>query len=93
MILTPGPGDGSYPRTPAAVRIRPAAAGAAVVTVAAGLGLRAAAADGAARLVLGSTFNAPDLVWYAVGATVGGLLHVAMSRRRRTPAAGDTPHT
>ncbi len=25
----------------------------------------------AARLVLGSTFNAPDLFWYAVGATAG----------------------
>ncbi|MFJ4333445.1 MULTISPECIES: DUF2809 domain-containing protein [unclassified Streptomyces] len=25
----------------------------------------------AARLVLGSTFNAPDLFWYAVGAAVG----------------------
>ncbi|WP_107087843.1 MULTISPECIES: DUF2809 domain-containing protein [unclassified Streptomyces] len=152
----PGTGDGSHPRAPAAVRIRPAAAGAAVVTVGAGLGLRAVAADGvvadgvakyggdalytvlllalvvlaaprwtplraagtalaaswavelfqltplpaelsrhsvAARLVLGSTFNAPDLFWYAVGAAVGGLLHAAMGRRRRTPAAGDTPHT
>ncbi len=156
MILIPGTGDGSHPRAPAAVRIRPAAAGAAVVTVGAGLGLRAVAADGvvadgvakyggdalytvlllalvvlaaphwtplraagtalaaswavelfqlspvpaelsrhsvAARLVLGSTFNAPDLFWYAVGAAVGGLLHAAMGRRRRTPAAGDTPHT
>ncbi|MFB6555888.1 MULTISPECIES: DUF2809 domain-containing protein [unclassified Streptomyces] len=27
----------------------------------------------AARLVLGSTFNAPDLFWYAVGAAVGWL--------------------
>ncbi|MFC9817448.1 hypothetical protein ACFVJM_35980 [Streptomyces virginiae] len=43
--------------------------------------------------MLGSTFNAPDLFWYAVGAAGGGLLHAAMSRRRRTPAAGDTPHT
>ncbi|MEU3670683.1 DUF2809 domain-containing protein [Streptomyces virginiae] len=147
----PGTGDGSHPRDPAAVRIRLVAAGAAVVTVGAGLGLRAVAADGvakyggdalytvlllalvvlaaprwtplraagtalaaswavelfqlsavpaelsrhsaAARLVLGSTFNAPDLFWYAVGAAGGGLLHGAMSRRRRTPAAGDTPHT
>ncbi|MFD5527573.1 ribosomal maturation YjgA family protein [Streptomyces virginiae] len=150
-MLIPGTGDGSHPRDPAAVRIRPAAAGAAVVTVGAGLGLRAVAADGvakyggdalytvlllalvvlaaphwtplraagtalaaswavelfqlspvpaelsrhsvAARLVLGSTFNAPDLFWYAVGAAVGGVLHAAMGRRRRTPAAGDTPHT
>ncbi|GHH94601.1 ribosomal maturation YjgA family protein [Streptomyces capillispiralis] len=28
----------------------------------------------AARLVLGSTFNAPDLFWYAVGATAGRLV-------------------
>ncbi|MFD8982437.1 DUF2809 domain-containing protein [Streptomyces sp. NPDC059564] len=27
-----------------------------------------------ARLVLGSTFNAPDLFWYAVGAAAGWLL-------------------
>ncbi|MFE1257417.1 ribosomal maturation YjgA family protein [Streptomyces fungicidicus] len=27
-----------------------------------------------ARLVLGSTFNAPDLLWYAVGAAVGRLV-------------------
>ncbi|MFF5705293.1 DUF2809 domain-containing protein [Streptomyces sp. NPDC012794] len=33
-----------------------------------------------ARLVLGSTFNAPDLLWYAVGAAAGWLLHTAMSR-------------
>ncbi|MFI8186566.1 DUF2809 domain-containing protein [Actinacidiphila glaucinigra] len=31
-----------------------------------------------ARLVLGSTFNAPDLFWYAVGAAVGGLVHAAV---------------
>ncbi|MFF0160572.1 DUF2809 domain-containing protein [Streptomyces sp. NPDC005263] len=30
-----------------------------------------------ARLVLGSTFNPPDLVWYAVGAAVGWLVHSA----------------
>ncbi|MFD5657294.1 ribosomal maturation YjgA family protein [Streptomyces hirsutus] len=33
----------------------------------------------AARLILGSTFNAPDLFWYAVGALVGWL--VVASRR------------
>ncbi len=27
------------------------------------------------RLVLGSTFNPPDLFWYAVGAAVAGLVH------------------
>ncbi|MFD6225882.1 DUF2809 domain-containing protein [Streptomyces sp. NPDC060232] len=158
MTLVSGAGDGSSPRDPAAVRIRLVAAGAALLTVGAGLGLRAVAAGGvaeyggdtlytvlllallvlvaprwtplraagtalalswavelfqlssvpaelsrhsvAARLVLGSTFNAPDLFWYAVGAVGGGLLHTAMSRRRRTPVAGgrtpvagDTPHT
>ncbi|MEU0586399.1 DUF2809 domain-containing protein [Streptomyces sp. NPDC006132] len=28
-----------------------------------------------ARLVLGSTFNAPDLLWYTVGAAAGWLIH------------------
>ncbi|MEU9353521.1 DUF2809 domain-containing protein [Streptomyces griseoloalbus] len=45
----------------------------------------------AARLVLGSTFNAPDLFWYAVGATVGWLVaggRVAPGRKPvRTPAS------
>jgi hypothetical protein len=30
------------------------------------------------RLVLGSTFNPPDLFWYAVGAAAGGLVHTAI---------------
>ncbi|MFE4637212.1 DUF2809 domain-containing protein [Streptomyces sp. NPDC056773] len=34
-----------------------------------------------ARLVLGSTFNAPDLFWYAVGAAAGWLAHTAAGRR------------
>jgi hypothetical protein len=29
----------------------------------------------AARLVLGSTFHAPDLLWYAAGAAFAGLVH------------------
>ncbi|MFD9437109.1 DUF2809 domain-containing protein [Streptomyces sp. NPDC060002] len=41
-----------------------------------------------AHLVLGSTFNAPDLFWYAVGAGVGWLIHTALgsfsSHRRRS---------
>ncbi|MFF5983927.1 DUF2809 domain-containing protein [Streptomyces olindensis] len=119
-----------------AARTRLAAAGAAVVTVGAGLGLRAVAAGDLAkyggdalytvliltlvvlaaprlrplpaagcalavswaveflqltevpaelsahstlaRLVLGSTFNAPDLFWYAVGAGVGWLVYGAV---------------
>ncbi|MER5779582.1 DUF2809 domain-containing protein [Streptomyces sp. NPDC002039] len=31
-----------------------------------------------ARLVLGSTFNAPDLFWYVVGAAAGCLVHTAL---------------
>ncbi|MBB4699743.1 ribosomal maturation YjgA family protein [Sphaerisporangium siamense] len=36
-----------------------------------------------ARLVLGSTFNAPDLFWYAAGAAVAFLVHLAARARRR----------
>ncbi|MGW6823478.1 ribosomal maturation YjgA family protein [Streptomyces sp. NPDC055005] len=32
-----------------------------------------------ARLVLGSTFNAPDLFWYVVGAAAGCLVHAALT--------------
>ncbi|MFE8952685.1 DUF2809 domain-containing protein [Streptomyces althioticus] len=38
----------------------------------------------AARLVLGSTFNAPDLFWYAVGACAGRLVLHAIVRCRET---------
>ncbi|MFE0552594.1 DUF2809 domain-containing protein [Streptomyces pilosus] len=38
-----------------------------------------------ARLVLGSTFNAPDLFWYAVGAAAGGLVMKGCALLRRTP--------
>jgi hypothetical protein len=40
-----------------------------------------------ARLVLGSTFDPPDLFWYAVGAAAGWLVHTAVDpypARRRT---------
>ena len=30
-----------------------------------------------ARLVLGSTFNKPDLIWYAIGIAVVGAAHIA----------------
>ncbi|MGW4027482.1 ribosomal maturation YjgA family protein, partial [Streptomyces sp. NPDC005009] len=36
----------------------------------------------AARLVLGSTFDAPDLFWYTIGAITGWLL----ARGRAVPA-------
>ncbi|MCX5308724.1 DUF2809 domain-containing protein [Streptomyces sp. NBC_00160] len=42
-----------------------------------------------ARLVLGSTFNAPDLLWYVVGAAAGLLLHAAL--RPSAPAADTYP--
>ncbi|MEU2572874.1 DUF2809 domain-containing protein [Streptomyces anulatus] len=44
----------------------------------------------AARLVLGSTFNAPDLLWYAVGAAAGWAVHTGV-RRRAASAAGCAP--
>ncbi|MFE7567912.1 DUF2809 domain-containing protein [Streptomyces sp. NPDC057539] len=47
-----------------------------------------------ARLVLGSTFNAPDLLWYAVGALCAGLVHAGMVRRgavARSPGAPGAP--
>ncbi|SCD68924.1 Protein of unknown function [Streptomyces sp. DvalAA-19] len=34
--------------------------------------------SGVARLVLGSTFNGPDLFWYAVGATVAWGVHAGV---------------
>ncbi|MFJ3979452.1 DUF2809 domain-containing protein [Streptomyces sp. NPDC090021] len=134
-------GTGGSAAAPAAGRIRLVAAAAAVLTVGAGLGLRAVAAGNvakyggdalytvllvalvvlvvprwtplraagtalavswavelfqlsslpaelsrqsvAARLVLGSTFNAPDLFWYVVGAAGGWLFHTVMVAQRR----------
>jgi hypothetical protein len=38
-----------------------------------------------ARLVLGSTFNAPDLAWYAVGIAVAGLAHALLTGRLARP--------
>jgi hypothetical protein len=34
-----------------------------------------------ARLVLGTSFNAPDLFWYAIGAVVGWAVHRAVRTR------------
>jgi hypothetical protein len=36
-----------------------------------------------ARLVLGSTFNPPDLFWYATGAASAWLAHTVIRARRR----------
>ncbi|MDQ0960671.1 hypothetical protein QFZ66_004549 [Streptomyces sp. B4I13] len=43
-----------------------------------------------ARLVLGSTFNPPDLLWYAVGAVAGWGVHTALRAGRAGggPGAG-----
>ncbi|WP_345982905.1 DUF2809 domain-containing protein [Streptomyces sp. DSS69] len=147
-LTTPEPGPAS-PEPRSALRARALAAGAAVVTVAAGLGVRAGADGGAlakyagsalytvllcalvafcaprarpvavagtalalswavellqltgvpaelsargtaARLVLGSTFNAPDLFWYAVGAAAAWGVHVG-ARRLATPSSSAGP--
>ena len=45
-----------------------------------------------ARLVLGSTFGAADLVAYAVGATLAASVH-ALLRRRSRASAGAGDHT
>ncbi|MFF2521583.1 ribosomal maturation YjgA family protein [Streptomyces liangshanensis] len=53
-----------------------------------------AARSGLARLVLGSTFNAPDLLWYAVGAGAAAVLHSALARsagRVRRPVRPPDP--
>jgi hypothetical protein len=42
-----------------------------------------------ARLMLGSTFNPPDLFWYAVGAAAGWLIHTAA---RSFPSRRGTGH-
>ncbi|MEU1262270.1 ribosomal maturation YjgA family protein [Streptomyces cellulosae] len=47
-----------------------------------GLPAELSARSTAARLVLGSTFNAPDLLWYAVGACGGWLALRGITRRR-----------
>ncbi|MFC9249100.1 DUF2809 domain-containing protein [Streptomyces sp. NPDC057136] len=47
-----------------------------------GIPAELSARSAAARLVLGSTFNAPDLFWYAVGAAVAGCAYAWVARRR-----------
>ncbi|WP_307853186.1 DUF2809 domain-containing protein [Kitasatospora sp. RG8] len=41
-----------------------------------------------ARLVLGSTFNAPDLLWYVVGAALAAVVHAGAVRLVRQPGTG-----
>ncbi|MFD7628946.1 DUF2809 domain-containing protein [Streptomyces sp. NPDC059851] len=38
-----------------------------------------------ARLLLGSTFNPPDLFWYSAGAAFGWLVHTSVLNRRPAP--------
>ncbi|MFC8452804.1 DUF2809 domain-containing protein [Kitasatospora sp. NPDC057223] len=45
----------------------------------------------AARLVLGSTFNPPDLFWYATGAGAAYLVHAAAVRHLRPRCRGLRP--
>ncbi|WP_329063663.1 ribosomal maturation YjgA family protein [Streptomyces sp. NBC_01429] len=40
-----------------------------------------------ARLVLGSTFNVPDLLWYAVGAGACWAIHTSLPRSAAPPVA------
>ena len=45
------------------------------------------ASSGLVRLVLGTTFHAPDLPWYAVGAAAGWALHGAANRLAVPPTS------
>ncbi|WP_248966134.1 ribosomal maturation YjgA family protein [Sphaerisporangium perillae] len=38
-----------------------------------------------ARLVLGSTFNPPDLLWYGVGALLGWIVHARVTSPTSPP--------
>jgi hypothetical protein len=44
-----------------------------------------------ARLVLGSTFNAPDLFWYAIGVLVLFGAHTAVARRDMETGGDNVP--
>lgn len=44
-----------------------------------------------ARLVLGSTFNPPDLFWYAVGAVLSFLVHASLNGS--APATSEPAHS
>ena len=70
-------------------RVRPSAAALVAFAVSCGVELlqltgwpgELAARSVVARLVLGSTFNGPDLFWYGVGAVAGWGVHAALARR------------
>ncbi|MEU8519228.1 DUF2809 domain-containing protein [Streptomyces sp. NBC_01216] len=46
-----------------------------------GVPAAASARSALARLVLGTSFNAPDLLWYAIGAAAGWAVHRAVRSR------------
>ncbi|MFI2778038.1 DUF2809 domain-containing protein [Streptomyces sp. ALB3] len=72
-------------------RVRPSAAAGVALAVSwavelaqlTGVPAELAGRSAVARLVLGSTFNAPDLLWYAVGAALAWCVH-----RRLRPGRG-----
>ncbi|GGJ76683.1 membrane protein [Streptomyces camponoticapitis] len=74
-------------------RVRPLVGGAVALVISCGvelLQLTGATAGPAersvvVRLVLGSTFNAPDLLWYAVGAAAAALAHTWVTGRPAAP--------
>ncbi|MFJ8882919.1 DUF2809 domain-containing protein [Streptomyces sp. NPDC102402] len=74
-----------------APRVRPAAAAGVALAVSwavelaqlTGVPADLARQSTVARLVLGSTFNAPDLFWYAVGAALAWAVHSGLPRGRR----------
>ncbi|MGW8886696.1 ribosomal maturation YjgA family protein [Streptomyces sp. NPDC055749] len=51
-----------------------------------------AARSTVARLVLGSTFNAPDLFWYGAGAVAAGCVHAWVAGRRTGGRTGGRTH-
>ncbi|MEU8617084.1 DUF2809 domain-containing protein [Streptomyces sp. NPDC048623] len=73
-----------------APRVRPGVAAGVALGVSCGVELfqltgvpaELAARSALARLVLGTTFNGPDLFWYAIGAAVGWAVHRAVGARR-----------
>lgn len=81
-------------------RVRPLVGGAVALVISCGvelLQLTGATAGPAersvvVRLVLGSTFNAPDLLWYAVGAAAAALAHTWVTGRPAAPVPPGAQH-
>ncbi|MFI6082567.1 DUF2809 domain-containing protein [Streptomyces sp. NPDC051217] len=83
----------------AAPRVRPLVAGAGALGLSCAVellqltGVTAGPAERSVvvRLVLGSTFNAPDLLWYAVGAAAAAPAHMWVSGRRAAQVPPGAP--